>query len=84
LLVSASFLASDFIQTDELRSLLAASEEKGTKIIPIIISPCMYHESKLSSFQAMNSLSHPLSAMNRTEREKLFVRVAESIRDALP
>jgi len=84
LLVSASFLASDFIQTDELLPLLTASIERGTKIIPIIVSPCMYQQSKLSSFQAVNDLSLPLSGMNRTQREELFVRVAESILDALP
>src|SRR5271170_5638040 len=40
LLVSADFLASDFIDKDELPPLLAAAEDKGTMILPLIIGPC--------------------------------------------
>src|SRR5947208_1081832 len=39
LLVSADFLASDFIATDELPPLLASAESAGVVILPVIISP---------------------------------------------
>src|SRR4029453_7203176 len=38
LLVSADFMASDFIDKDELPPLLRAAREKGVRIFPVIIS----------------------------------------------
>lgn len=42
LLVSADFLASDFIVDNELPPLLESAEAKGTRIIPVIVKPCRY------------------------------------------
>ncbi len=44
LLISADFLASDFIQDNELPPLLKAAEADGAIIIPIIISPCNFKQ----------------------------------------
>src|ERR1044072_3734280 len=61
LLVSASFLASDFITTDELPPLLDAAEKEGATILPVIISASRFlRTSNLSQFQAVNDPSLPL------------------------
>src|SRR5436309_2291311 len=42
LLVSADFLASEFINTEELPLLLAAAKNDGLRIIPVILRPCRF------------------------------------------
>jgi len=42
LLASADFMASEFIQTNELPQLLAAAENAGIRIVPIILKPCRF------------------------------------------
>ena len=82
-LVSANFLASDFISQHELPTLLSRASSEGTIIIPIIVSPCLFLESGLSTFQAVNAPDRPLSAMTVAERERVLVKVAEAIRKRL-
>jgi nucleoside 2-deoxyribosyltransferase len=84
LLISADFLASEFIHTNELPPLLAAAEAEGTKVLPVIVSPSRFEKIKnLSQFQAVNSPSQPLIKMNRNQQEELLVRVTEAIETAL-
>lgn len=42
LLISANFLASDFIVSDELPKLLDAAQKHGTLILPIIVKPSRF------------------------------------------
>ena len=80
LLVSADFIASDFIRTDELPPLLVAAEEGGATILPLILSPCRYaQEGTLSQFQSVNPPSRPLTGMTKHEQEEIFVKVASDI-----
>src|SRR5262245_51543395 len=84
LLVSADFLASEFIASEELPRLLAAADQDGAIILPLIVSPCRFtHTAGLSRFQAVNSPTKPLIQLNTAERESLFVRVSEEIEAAL-
>lgn len=79
LLVSADFLASDFIVSEELPILLAKAEESGTKVIPIIIAPCRFKESALSRFQSSNIPSKPLSILPAQEAEIALVKVSRDV-----
>jgi hypothetical protein len=84
LLVSADFLASDFITAEELPALLAAAKSEGTLILPLIVSPCRFLKTEsLSQFQAVNLPSQPLSEMTKARQEATFVKLIESVEDAL-
>lgn len=81
LLISADFLASGFITTEELPSLLAAAQSEGTVIVPVIVSPCRFVETpSLSQFQAVNIKA--LSEMPKARQEATLVRVAAAVVDA--
>jgi hypothetical protein len=80
LLISADFLASNFIETDELPPLLVAAEEKGARIIPIIVKPSRFvRDDRLSRFQALNDPKEPLIHMSEGQREDIYARLAETI-----
>ena len=83
LLVSADFMASDFIYNDELTPLLEAGEKRGVRIIPLLVSSSYYEDSNLSKFQAVNGPSEPFDMLTKGEQEAYFVKVYRAVRDAL-
>jgi serine/threonine protein kinase len=84
LLVSADFLASEFIAENELPPLLKAAKEDGATILPVIVSPCLYTEiDQLKEFQAINDPTKPLVAMKKGSREQVFLSVARAVRELL-
>ena len=83
LLLSADFLASKFIAENELPPLLKAAKEEEAFILPVILSPCMFTDSRLADFQSINDPSQPLTGMNRHNKEKIWVKVASRVRDVM-
>lgn len=84
LLVSADFLASDFIANNEVPSLLASAESRGAVILPVIVSSCRFSQTEsLSQFQAVNPPTQPLNMMSKGRQEAVFVKVSEAIEKAL-
>lgn len=84
LLISADFLASEFIVTDELPPLLAAAEKRGTRILPVILKPSRFlREAKLARFHALNDPKEPVIRMNEADREELYARLAEVVEQDL-
>lgn len=84
LLVSADFLASDFITDNELPPLLRNAEEQGTRIIPVIVKPCRFVRDKnLRHFQAVNDPKSALILLNAGEQESYFDIVAAEIESLL-
>jgi len=80
LLVSADFLASEFIANEELPRLFAAAENDGVAIIPVIVGPCAFDSfESLCQFQSINSPAQPLSGLNKTKREQTLVRLAAAV-----
>jgi len=80
LVVSADFLASDFIANNELPPLLEAAKKDGAVIMSLIVSPSRFTSTEsLSQFQAVNDPSSPLLTLTKGEQEKILVRVSEEI-----
>lgn len=82
LLISADFLASDFIIDNELPPLLKSAEEKGKLILPVLLRPCRFtKDENLSKFQAINNPTIPLSKMDENGKEEIYVKIADYIDD---
>jgi len=80
LLISADFMASDFIINNELQTLLKSAESMGTIIIPIVIKPCRFlREHTINQFQAANDPIYPLCKMTEYEQEDIYEKVANRI-----
>jgi hypothetical protein len=84
LLISADFLASDFIVNNELPPLLEAASSSGTTILSVILSPSRFQlMPELSRYQVVNSPNKPLSKLPLAEKEAVWVKVANSVEAAL-
>ncbi len=84
LLVSTSFLASDFIQNKELPKLLKKAETDGTKIFSVILEPCLYDAyDNISQFQAANDPNNPLCDNTVGEQNRVFVNLMRDIMHVL-
>jgi hypothetical protein len=84
LLISADFFASDFIDESELPPLLTAAQDRGVRVLPLILSASRFaRDANLARFQAVNSPDRPLNELPEGEQEKVFERVAQTIESAL-
>lgn len=81
LLVSADFMASEFIANHELPRLLTAAAKDGVKILPVSVSPC--HAGELGELQWINPPSRPLVKLDRGDREQVWFELVEAITSAL-
>jgi len=80
LLISADFLASDFIAKDELPPLLLKAEAKGVRILPVILKPCGFVRHKvLSSFQCVNDPTEPLLGLTHIGQEAVYDKIVDAV-----
>lgn len=81
LLISTDYLASDFIKNNELQPLLDMAKEKGTRILPLILSPCRFLKIKsLSKFQAINNPENEiLSKLKRPEQDEILEKLTDEV-----
>lgn len=84
LLVSADFLASDYVVEQELPRLLASARDNGAVILPVIVSASAFGRTEvLKEFQAVNKLSEPLNSLPVSGQEEVLERVAEAVELAI-
>lgn len=84
LLVSADFLASDFLATQVVSPLLAAAKRGQVKILSVILRACAFTETELARFYAVNDPQNPLSEMSKGERAVIWTNVANLVRNSSP
>jgi TIR domain-containing protein len=84
LLISADFLASEFVMNEEVPALLRNAEANGTIIVPLIISPSLFKQSALRTYQSINPPSTPLSKLSTHKRDEILVQLAISVEQTLP
>lgn len=83
LLVSAKFLASDFISRVELPQLLGAAENQGVLIIPVVLDHCNFERyPEIAQFQSINSPARPLETLDEPACKAVFARLAAAVDDA--
>jgi hypothetical protein len=82
LLVSPDFIASRFIQEEELPRVLARREEAKLRVIPIIVRPCRWSsEPVLSDLQALPKDAKAVITFSKAngDRDQVWADIAEVI-----
>ena len=83
-LVSAHFLASEFITRYELPELLKyAEEERGVQILWVLLDDCLWEVSALADYQGENA-NQPLTLLSEGEQSRAIKKTCLRIRDLLP
>jgi internalin A len=83
LLVSADFLASDFIHRHELGPLLKEAEKGGVRILWVPVRGSAYEHTPLKNYQAVLDPGMPLAVMVKAKRDEAWVKIGEEIRKAV-
>ena len=82
LLVSDTFLNSEFIQSEEMEYLWQRRQKDGIRLAPIIVRPCPWKlDDKLGALQAMPKDGKPLISFSQTNgaRDQAWTDIAYKI-----
>ncbi|GGA85707.1 hypothetical protein GCM10008015_28040 [Flavobacterium palustre] len=84
LIISTDFLASDFVQKKEIPQLLNSANEKGTKLISLIIKPCRFkNQIGLNDLQAINDPDNSLINLSEGKQEEILVKLTDRIEEII-
>src|ERR1044072_540692 len=83
LLVGPGFLASEFILSEELPTLLNAAKTRGVKIYPLIIGYSAYKRSELEPYQSFNEPDKPLESLAVAEQNRILNDLALAVDEAM-
>ena len=81
-LVSASFLNSEFVMKHELPQIVNAAADGKIRLLWVYISYAPYEVSELEPFQAAHDVSQPLYALSGPEQDAILLKVARDIKIA--
>lgn len=83
LLVSRNYLASDFINQNELPYLLDAYAKGNLKILWVLIGASLFEETPLKDIQAVIDPKYPLNTLSKGEQDIAIKSVCQAIWDAI-
>ena len=83
LLVSANFLASEFIVNHEIPRLLNDEQLGLLKVVWMAVGSSLYEETDLAQMQAATDPAHPLNTLPHSSAEQELVRVAKLIKQLM-
>jgi len=80
LLISPTFLASDYIAGTELPRLLDRHEREGLPIVPILVRPSMWAGlPRIAALNFANDPARPLSSLPQNEVDQVYASVSMQI-----
>lgn len=79
LLVTPSFLSSDFIHKHELNPILQRAAAGGMRILWVLVRACAYDETSIKDYQAAHPLNKPLAIM-KAERDQAWADICKVIK----
>ena len=81
-LVSASFLESQYVMKYELPEIISAAADGKLQLFWVYVSYAACEATELESFQAAHDVSQPLYALVRPEQDAILLKVAREIKAA--
>ena len=81
LLVTKDFLASDFINAQELGPLLKRAEQDGMVILWVLVRDCNWRKTAINSLQAAYPPDKPLAQLN-SSRDSAWVKICDTLEKA--
>jgi hypothetical protein len=83
LLVSANFLASEFVMRVEVPALLRAAKDEGVPILWVSLSPCLWEKTPISEYQALLPPDQHLAGLDGIELAKVLKAISLKIEKAM-
>ena len=84
MLISASFLRSSFIRTEEIPTLLRRRQQDGMILIPLIIKPCAWQDIPwLSAIPGGHKDNLALSGLSEHDQDQALANLAREIKAIL-
>ena len=77
LLISANFLATDYIWEVELEKAMARHEKGEARVIPVVIRPCSWEAAPFGKLNGLPSKAKPVSKFD--DRDEAWLQVVKGI-----
>jgi TIR domain len=81
LLVSASFLASEYCREEEVRRALERHARGKVRVVPVVLRPCLWQEEAFGRLASLPANGQPITSWS--SRDEAWLDVARGVRDLI-